>query len=147
MKVFLCKDIPKIGFQGEIITVNEGYARNFLIPKKLGIEVTEKNKKFYESKIKSVENRKQAVATETSMLAEKINSMTLTVTSKMHDDGKLYGAINPSKIVSVLQEKGVQISKNQIKINKAIKTKGLHKIPIKLTSRLIPELTIHIVPE
>ncbi len=147
MKVFLCKDVPKVGFEGEIIKVNEGYARNFLIPRNLGIEITYKNKSFYEAKIKNVEHRKEAIATETSMFAEKINTMMVKIKRKMHDDGKLYGAINALEIVDALQQQGISVSKSQIKINKSIKEKGNHKVTIKLTSRLKPQLTIAVIPE
>lgn len=147
MKVFLKKDIAQVGFAGEIVKVTEGYARNFLFARDLAVEITASNEAFYKNKIKQVENRKEAVATETSMLAEKIKSLKVTLNRKMHDDGKLYGAVAPSDIADALKAQGVNVAKNQVIINKSIKTKGAHKVVIKLTARLQPELVVSVHPE
>ncbi len=147
MKVFLSKDVAQVGFAGEIVKVAEGYARNFLFPRDLAVEITAQNEDFYKKKIKQVENRKEAVATETSMLAEKIKSLKVTLNRKMHDDGKLYGAVSTSDIADALKELGVNVGKNQVLINKSIKTKGAHKVIIKLSSRLQPELVVSVHPE
>ena len=147
MKVFLKKDIEKVGLAGEIITVNDGFARNFLMPRNLAFEVTPENAPFYAKKAKTIENRKQVIATETSMLAEKIKEMKLLLKRKMQDDGKLYGAVSQGDIVDLLAQKGVTVSKGQVLIGKSIKTKGIHEVTIKLSSRLQPVVHITILPE
>lgn len=147
MKVFLRKDIERVGFAGEIVNVKEGYARNFLFPRGFAVELNAGNESFYQSKLRKVEHRKEALETQTSMLAEKIKALKLVIKRKMHDDGKLYGAISPTEIVEILSQKGISISKSQVKIVKSIKTKGSHKVTIKLTSRLLPELRLEVVPE
>ena len=75
MKVYLLKDIERVGIVGEVIQVGNGYARNYLIPRKLAVEITPQNSKFYEGRVKKVEHRKEVVASKTSMLAEKIKSL------------------------------------------------------------------------
>lgn len=147
MKVFLLKDVERVGLAGEIIKVAEGFAANFLIPKKLAVEVTPANEKMYQSKIKVVEHRKEVVATKTSMLAEKIASTKITIKRKMHDDGKLYGAIAASEVVDLLAEKGFGIGKSQVDFEKSIKEKGSYQVTIKLSSKLQPKITLTIVPE
>lgn len=147
MKVFLLKDIKKVGIAGEIIKVEDGYARNYLFPRNLGIEITKSNEAFYAKKAKTVDQRKEIIETETSMMAEKINDLKLSLKRKMHDDGKLYGAISSQEIVTLLEGKGINISKSQIKIDKSIKTKGTHEVTIKLSSRLQPKVIITIIPE
>ena len=147
MKVFLRKDVEKVGMSGEIIKVGDGYARNYLIPHGLAVEITKNNEGLYQSKIRTVEKRKEVIASQTSMLAEKINSTALTIKRKMHDDGKLYGAINASEIVDLLAQKGFAISKSQVEFDKSIKSKGTFKVTIKLTSRLQSTITLNIVPE
>lgn len=147
MRIFLKKDIEKIGMAGEIIKVSDGYARNFLFPKKLAVEITPKNESFYKTQVKEVEHRKEVVASQTSMLAERIGTMSLTLKRKLHDDGKLYGAVSQSEIADALAEQGVNIAKNKVVISKSIKTKGTHEVTIKLTSRLQPTVTVTIVPE
>lgn len=147
MKVFLRKDIQGVGFAGEIVKCSEGYARNFLFPRDFAVEITPQNEAYYQGKIKAIENRKEAIATETSMLAEKIKSLKVTLNRKMHDDGKLYGAVSSADIAEALSSLGVSVAKNQVLIHKSIKTKGTHKVVIKLSSRLQPELVVAIHPE
>src|SRR5271156_981406 len=113
MQVYLLKDIEKVGIAGEIVKVSEGYAMNFVIPRKLGVEVTKGNEQYYKTKMKTVEHRKEVIESKTSILAERIKSVRVTIKKKSHDDGKLYGAINAQDIVDALSEKGVSISKNQ----------------------------------
>lgn len=147
MKVFLCKDIEKVGLKGEFVKVSDGYAKNFLIPKGLAVVVTNKNEQFFKEHERVVENRKTVVATQSSMLAEKIRSIHLIIKRKMHDDEKLYGAINVHEIVDALNKKGVTIAKNQVVFGKSIKEKGSYEVTIKLSSRLQPKIKVTIVSE
>ena len=147
MEVYLRKNVEKIGLAGEIIKVGDGFARNFLIPQGLAVEVTESNKSQYQSKIRKVENRKEVIATQTSMFAEKLNSVSLTLKRKMHDDGQLYGSINASEVVDALAEKGISITKSQVEFEKSIKSKGSFKVTIKLTTKLKATVTLNIVSE
>jgi len=147
MKVFLKKDVEKIGLAGEIVKVGDGYARNYLIPRGMGVEVTAKNEGFYTKQIKQVSNRKEVIASKTSMLAENINSMKLTLKRKMHDDGKLYGSVGANEIVELLAEQGVNVGKSQILLEKTIKAKGSYKVTVKLTASLQPQVTLLVTPE
>ena len=147
MKVYLRKDIERVGLAGEIIKVGDGYGRNFLIPRGLAVEVTKANEPFYQKQAKQVEHRKDVIESKTSMLAERITSLKLTLKRKTHDDGKLYGAISPVEIVDLLGKEGINVSKSQVKIDKSIKTKGSHKVTIKLTSKLKPKITLVVQPE
>lgn len=147
MKVYLLKDVPKIGMAGEVLKVADGFGQNFLLPRKLAVEITAQNESFYKQREKVVEHRKEVVATKTSMLAEKIGSIKLTLKRKMHDDGKLYGAINASEVVDLLAEKGVSISKSQVDLDKSIKAKGIYDVTIKLSSNLKPTVKLTIISE
>lgn len=147
MKVYLKKDVEKVGLAGEIIKVKEGFAINYLIPRGFAIAVTDGNAAFFKKRERTIENRKEVLATQTSMLAEKINSLELVLKKKSHDDGKLYGAISPSDVVEKLAEKGISVGKNQILFSKSIKSKGSYEVIIKLSSRLQPKIKLTIVPE
>lgn len=147
MKIFLIKDVEKLGLAGEIVKVAEGYALNYLIPKQLAEAISNKNQQFFKERERIVENRKAVIVTQSSMLAEKISSLQLTVRRKMHDDGKLYGAINAHEVVDELAKKGIRISKNQVLFNKAIKEKGTYEVTIKLSLRLQPKVNLSIVSE
>lgn len=147
MKVYLKKDVEKVGLAGEIIKVKEGFAINYLIPRGFAIAVTDENAQFFKKREKTIENRKEVLASQTSMLAEKISSMELVLKKKTHDDGKLYGAVSPSEVVEKLAEKGVSIGKNQVIFSKSIKAKGAYDVVIKLSSRLQPKIKLTVAPE
>ncbi len=147
MKVYLLKDVEKIGLAGEVLKVKDGFAANFLVPRKLAIEITPSNEDFYKGRIKQVEHRKEVVSSKTSMLAEKITALKLVLKRKMHDDGKLYGAINAAEIVDLLKEKGINVSKSQVDLDKSIKTKGSFEVTIKLSSSLKPKISLQVLPE
>jgi len=147
MKVFLLKDIERIGIAGEIVKVKEGFAQNFLFPRKLAVEVTQANEKHFKTREKVIEHRKEVVESKSSMLAEKIKSTQVTLKRKTHDDGKLYGSINPQEIVEILGEKGISVSKSQVLFNKSIKSTGAYGVTIKLSSKLQPELTVKVVSQ
>ena len=147
MNVFLLKDVEKIGMAGEIIKVSDGFGANYLIPRKLAVEVKKNNENFFKKREKIIEKRTEVIETHTSMLAEKIKSTPLTLKRKTHDDGKLYGAVNASEIADLLQEKGISVTKSKIDMPKSIKTKGTYEVTIRLSSRLQPKLILKVVSE
>lgn len=144
MKVFLLKDVPGIGMAGEIIKVSDGYGANYLVPRKLAVVITENNEHLYQAKIKAIEHRKEVIATETSMLARRIEEMKLSIKHKACDEHKkkFYGSVDTAEIAGALQEKGFKISKSQVLLPKAIKEAGTYKVKIKLSARLQPEITV-----
>jgi large subunit ribosomal protein L9 len=147
MKVYLKADISGVGMAGEIITVSDGYARNYLFPRDHAVEVTSDNEKLYTTRIKTVAHRKEVIATQTSMMAERIGSTQVTLKRKMHHDGKLYGSVGAADIADALKEHGFTVSKSQVIIDKSIKEKGAHTVTVKLTSRLQPKLKVVVAPE
>ena len=147
MKVFLLKNVEKVGMEGEIVKVSDGYGVNFLLARKLAVEVTPNNEATLQKRIRVVEKRQEAIATQTSMLAEKIKTVKLTLKRKIHDDGRLYGSINASEVVDLLAEKGISVAKNQIEFGKMIKTTGTYDVTIKLSSKLQPTLKLQVISE
>jgi large subunit ribosomal protein L9 len=147
MKVFLKENVERVGMAGEIITVSEGYGRNFLIPRGFAVAVTSENEAFYKTRLKTIEHRKEVIESKTSMLAEKIAHLGVTIKRKLHDDGKLYGSVSQAEIAEALASQGVNVAKSQIQMEKSIKEKGAHVVTIKLTSRLQPSLKVHVVSE
>lgn len=147
MKVFLLKDVENVGKSGDIKNVSDGYAKNFLFPRKLAVEITTDNESFFKKRIKQIEQRNEEIEIKTSELAEKIKSTELTLPRKIHDNGELYGKVSANEIVDLLAKKKIIISKNQVEFDKSIKTQGKHEITIKLSSRLKPTLILNVVPE
>ena len=147
MKVYLLKDAEKIGMAGEIVKVKPGFASNFLIPKGLAVVVTPANELFYQAKVKNVDHRKEVISNKTSMLAEKIKQLTITLKRKTHDDGRLYGAVNGTEVSELLAKEGISVAKNQVEFGKSIKTTGQYKVIIKLSSKLQPQMTLKVISE
>lgn len=147
MKVYLTQNVPKVGMAGEIINVSDGYGANFLLPRKLGVKLTPENEAYYKNRVVQVEHRKEVIETETSMVAEKIKGTEIKLKCKVHDDGKLYGAVSQHDIVDALEAKGITISKSQVVFDKSIKKTGLHTVTIKISSRLQPTLQVKVVGE
>ncbi|MBM3887203.1 50S ribosomal protein L9 [Candidatus Dependentiae bacterium] len=145
IQVYMLKDVENVGMTGQIVKVSEGYASNFLLPKKLATRVDETNKKFYEGKQVREKITQEVLSTKAAMLAERIKSLHLTIKQKVHDDGKLYGALSADIIVDLLKDKEISITKKQVEFTKNIKNIGEHKVVIKLSAKLKPELTLKVV--
>jgi len=147
MKVYLLKDIEKIGLAGEMLKVKPGFAANYLIPQKLAVEVTPINERLFAKKAVEVQNRKQVIESKTSMLAQRIGLLNLTLKRKVHDNGKLYGSIGANEVADILAAEGVKISKSQVLFDKSIKELGSYEIVIKLSNTLQPKCSLKIVAE
>lgn len=145
MRVYLLKDVENVGMSGQIIKVSDGYATNFLIPRKIAIKVTEENMAFLSSKIQKVEVEKKVLSSKIAMLAEKIKDIHLVVKKRTHNEGKLYGAIAAEDIIELLKEKGIVVNKKQIDFPKSVRSVGEYKVIVKLSSKLKPELSLKVV--
>jgi len=153
MKVFLLQDVEKLGMAGEIVKVSDGHAANFLFPRKLAVEVTPQNEKGFAARQKTVDKREEAIATKTSLLAERVKALKVVIATKAHEaeanagSAKLYGAVSAGDVVAALAEQGVVVAKSQIEFDKAIKTTGTHSVTVKLSTKLQPKFTLKVVAE
>lgn len=147
MKVYMLKDVQNVGLAGEIVKVAEGYALNFLIPRKLAVKATDGHEVLAQKHKRDIVNRQEVLSSKTSMLAEKIKTLSLVLKRKVHDDGKLYGAVNATEVVELMAANGVAVAKSQIEFDKNIKEKGTFEVTVKLTSKLKPKVMLKVVPE
>lgn len=140
MEVILSQDIPQLGKIGDVVKVKEGYARNFLIPRKLAAVATPGNLKRIEQleKKRKVEHAYQKAEAE--QLAEKLNKLSCTVSVEVNDLEKLYGAVSEPDIVKALEIEGFNVEKRQLIIEKPIEELGIFEVGIKLH----PEVTAKI---
>lgn len=145
MQVYMLQDVEKIGMAGQVVKVSDGYAMNYLLPKKLAVKVTDGSAKFYEGRVKKQKVEAQVLSSKAAMMAERIKSLHVTVKERVHDDGKLYGAVGADEVVQLLKDKGFNITKKQVEFEKSIRAVGEHKVTIKLSSKLKPQLTLKVV--
>ncbi len=142
MKVLLLKDVYKLGRAGDVKRVADGYGRNYLLPQGLAVLATPGALKQVENiRTKAVASR-SALNQEMSGVADKLSSLVLAFPAKAGETGKLYGSITSQMIVEAIQKKaGVEINRRQMD-SEPIRSLGEHKVHIRLTMDLIPEITV-----
>lgn len=146
MKVILLADIKGVGKKDQIINASDGYARNFLFPKKLAVEANNENLGKLKSKNESKAFKKETEIAEAKKIAEKIKSITLTIKVKAGENGKIFGGVTSKEIAESLKnEYKIEIDKKKIVLSETIKNIGTHTVDIKLYEGIIAELKLHII--
>ena len=141
MQVILLRNVEKLGEAGDIIDVNIGYARNFLFPKELAKVATPEVIKEVKAQKEKQAKIAEADLVKTEQLAQNIDGQEVEIFAKASDEGTLFGSITSSKIVSVLKEKGFEVSKDQILVEH-IKEVGEHEVILNLPHGLEARITI-----
>ena len=147
MRVYLLKDIENVGIAGTLVNVSDGYAVNYLFPHKLAVKVEKNQEEFFKNKVLKAAVTKEVISSKLGMLAERIKSIHLSIKKRVHDDGKLYGAVSADEIVDLLKSKDVIANRKQIVFTKSIKATGEHAVGVKLNAKLVPEFTLKVVAE
>ena len=147
MKVILKQNVPSLGKTGDLIKVNDGYARNLLIPKGLAIEANEKNIKTLQHEKNNIlqKNLKEHKTAESMALA--LANVTITLSRKVGDQDKIFGSVTTKDIELALKEKGYEIDRKMIVHDEQIKSLGEFKIKIKLLSGVDTELKLIVIGE
>ena len=140
MEVILLEDVRTLGKKGQIVKINDGYARNYVIPKKLGIEATPKNL----NDLKLQKKREElAMAKE---LAATIEDKSVTVYMKTGEGGRTFGTISTKEVAAAVKEQlGLEVDKKKMKLDEPIKTLGTHIIALKLHKDVTAKLTVKVV--
>ncbi|MBS7530503.1 50S ribosomal protein L9 [Hazenella sp. IB182353] len=148
MKVILQQDVKGTGKKGEIKEVAEGYARNFLFPRKLATPATEGNLNTLNEQKKAHDRRKSEELTTAKELAQKIEDLTITLSTKAGEGGRVFGSITSKQIVSTLKNNyQLQIDKKQVQLKEPIRTLGVTKVPIKLHPKVTATLSVQVIAE
>ncbi len=148
MKVILLKDVKSQGKAGDIIEVSDGYARNFLFTKGLGVEATAAN--LNEAKLKKANEEKKAAEelAKAKQTAEELKNVSVTVNIKAGADGKTFGSVSSKEIAEAVREQaGMEIDKKKIVLKDPIKALGDYTIPVKLHSQVLGEFKLKVEQE
>ncbi len=143
MKVILIEELRGLGSRGDVVSVKDGYARNFLIPKKLAREATRGNLKAVEQERKKwalLANQERDAAQKA---ADSVKGVKITVTKRVGEHGQLFGSVTANEIADALEAKGVNVDKRRIELSSPIKTLGVHDVEV----RLHKDVTAHIQVE
>lgn len=148
MKVILLEDVPNLGKTGDMVNVKDGYARNYLIPRKLGIAATPKNLKAFEHQKRLAQSKIRKNKSDAQRLAERLESISLTIPQKVGEEDKLFGAVTSMTIAQFLKEQeGIEIDKRKIELAEPIKRLGIYTVPIKLHPEITANLRVWVVKE
>ena len=147
MKVILKQNVPSLGRAGDLVKVNDGYARNLLIPKGLALEADDKNIKVFELAKKNILQKAQKEKAGAQDLASRLSQVTLTIPRKVGDQHKIFGSVTSKDIESALREKGFDIDRKMIVHDEQIKSLGEFKVRIKLHSGIETEIKVNVVGE
>ena len=145
MKVILMQDIKGVGKKDEIINANDGYARNFLFPKKLAVEANSSNMAKLKGKQDSANFKKEQEKEAANKIKEKLSKIELKITVKAGENGKIFGSITSKEIATELEKQyNIEIDKKKILLKEAIKETGILNVEIKLYEGIIGKLKINI---
>lgn len=147
MKIILQEDVHNLGRMGDVVTVAEGYARNFLIPKKLAVEANMKNINALEHEKRKVEEKAKKIRTTAQTLSEKISSLSLTMTAKAGEEERLFGAVTTMDIAEALKKEGYEIDKKKILLDEPIKRLGTFAVSVKIHPEVTTTLNVTVVGE
>lgn len=145
MKIILIQDVKKLGKKGEIIEVNDGYARNYIIPQKLGIEANNKNLNDLKLQKQKEEKDAQKLLDEAKALAEKLGAQSVSVKMKAGEGGKVFGSISAKEIAEGLRKQnGLEIDKKKIQLQEPIRSFGVHEVSVKLHPQVTGKLRVKV---
>ena len=144
MKVILLQDVKGKGKKGQMIEVSDGYARNFMLPKKLAIEATPDAINTMKMNDKATQERIAREKAEALEVSKKLRAMTLVVKAKGGGAGRLFGAVTNAEIASALEKQGVKLDKRKIVMNENIKSVGTYTVTCKLGYEINAPLTVKI---
>ena len=147
MKVILTQDLDALGFEGDIVTVAKGYARNYLVPKKIALEANRENIKFMETQKRKIEIKRLRAKEDAEKVKEKMADVAVTIAQKAGEEEKLYGSVTSMDIAARLEEQGITIDRRKINLDKPIKTLGEFEVPIKLYPEVTGLIKVIVVPE
>ncbi|WP_313347109.1 50S ribosomal protein L9 [Lacrimispora sp.] len=146
MDIVLLEDVKALGKKGQIVKVNDGYARNFILPKKLGIEATSKN--LNDLKLQKANEAKiQAEQLEASKeLAAKLGELSITLSIRAGEGGRAFGSVSGKEISQAIQTQlGLDIDKKKLVLPEPLKTFGSHEVPIKLHKEVTAKLIVKVI--
>jgi large subunit ribosomal protein L9 len=147
MDVILREDIDNLGSRGQVVHVAAGYARNFLLPKRLAVAATEANKKIVEQERQAHLRKEAKLQTEAEDLGKMLTGVTVTIAQKAGESDQLFGSVTAKDIAEALEKKNFTIDRRKVQLEEPIKQLGEHKIAVRLHRDVTAEITVSVVRE
>jgi large subunit ribosomal protein L9 len=147
MELILRDDVEKVGRRGDVVKVKDGYARNFLLPRGLGMPVTAANKAMIEKEKKAHEARLAKEKAEFESLAARIGGLRFVAPRKVGENEVLYGSVTAGDIAEFLKAKGIEIDKRKVQLDEPIKHLGEHEVKVKLHPEVLASVRLLVTKE
>jgi large subunit ribosomal protein L9 len=147
MEVILREDIEKLGARGQVVKVASGYARNFLLPKRMAVAATESNKKIVEQERQAHLRKEAKVQGEAQELAKIMTGATVRIAQKAGENDQLFGSVTAQDIAAALERAGYTIDRKKVNLAEPIKALGDYRVTVKLHREVAVELPVHVIKE
>lgn len=147
MKVILREDVKDVGNIGELLTVKDGYARNFLIPRGLALEANPKNVKALEHEKRKIQEKVKKAKSGAEEMAAKISAATVMIKAKVGEEEKLFGSVTAMDIAEALKKEGLDIDRKKITLDEPIKRLGNYTVSVKVHPEVSAQVTVQVVGE
>ena len=147
MEVILREDIESLGTRGEVVNVAPGYARNFLLPKRLAVAATASNKNIVEQERHAALRRDAKDSADAQELAKIMGNVSVTILQKAGENDHLFGSVTAKDIADSLEKQGYNIERRKVQLDEPIKTLGQHKVMVRLHKDVTVEIPVHVVKE
>ncbi len=147
MQIILREDVINLGKSGDVVTVREGYGRNFLLPKGLAVAATERNVKQVEHQKKVITARNAKLAKDAQAVADKIAGIEVSISRQAGEGFKLFGSVSTRDIEEALSQKGVTLDRKKIVLSEPIKALGEYTLDVKLGQGVTGKIKVRVIPE
>lgn len=147
MEVILREDIERLGSRGQVVKVADGYARNFLLPKRLAVAATDANRKIVEQERQAHLRREAKQKGEAEDLSKLLNGVVVTIAQKAGENDQLFGSVTSKDVADALAQKNFTIDRRKVMMDDPIKQLGEFKIPVRLHRDVTAEVTVQVVKE
>jgi large subunit ribosomal protein L9 len=144
MQVILLERIGRLGQMGDVVTVKDGFARNFLLPQKKALRATEINRKLFEKDRAQLEARNLELKKEAQAVLAKLDGKSFTAIRTAGDTGQLYGSVSARDISEIVTKGGFSVNRNQIALDRPIKTLGIHGATVQLHPEVLAKITLNV---
>lgn len=147
MKLILSQNIPSLGSIGDIVSVKAGYARNFLIPRGLGVVANEGNKAALDHQLRILEKRRKVIFAEAKALASDIEKTSVTVTKQVGEDEKIFGSVTTAELEDLLANEGIKVNKRDIQLTSEVKKVGVYTAEVKVHPEVVAKFKVWVVAQ
>jgi large subunit ribosomal protein L9 len=147
MKIILRQDYENLGKAGEVVNVKPGFARNFLLPRKIAYPARPNYLRMLEEEKRQKQQRQRKEKKQAEALAEKLNNVSLTISASVGEEDKMFGSVTTQDIAAALIEQGYEIDRRKIVLEEPIKALGIYSVPVKLYPEVEANLKVWVVKE